>query len=328
VSKNYVDTAIAAAVTGHPLDSSNPFVEKAGDTMTGPLVLPADPTTPNQAADKHYVDVNVAGAAAGLGQKVSTLPAATQVVVQPVGTQLQVNNLNGDEYASQYVSGLGGNGIANAVTSPDCASGCDVKVERSYPVGENYTATTLNSGTGGTHIEDDRSGQRRDTYMNPTSSAGDGIDAGQVIDVTSTRSSQAEVAAGGSGDPSSYALQITHQGLTGGSNLFPETIGSVPYFKTNYNAMSVLGSYNTMGQHILDAQLINCYGVGDCLMGSQIMSSSGGFRDEADEGAHPYDIQIQEDFNVFQGVCSAGCTPGSTVIMAGSMLRRRLRTGR
>ena len=320
VSKNYVDTAIAAAVTGHPLDSSNPFVEKAGDTMTGPLVLPADPTTPNQAADKHYVDVNVAGAAAGLGQKVSTLPAATQVVVQPVGTQLQVNNLNGDEYASQYVSGLGGNGIANAVTSPDCASGCDVKVERSYPVGENYTATTLNSGTGGTHIEDDRSGQRRDTYMNPTSSAGDGIDAGQVIDVTSTRSSQAEVAAGGSGDPSSYALQITHQGLTGGSNLFPETIGSVPYFKTNYNAMSVLGSYNTMGQHILDAQLINCYGVGDCLMGSQIMSSSGGFRDEADEGAHPYDIQIQEDFNVFQGVCSAGCTPGSTVIMAGSML--------
>jgi hypothetical protein len=108
VSKNYVDTAIAAAVTGHPLDSSNPFVEKAGDTMTGPLVLPADPTTPNQAADKHYVDVSVAGVAAGLGQKVSTVPAATQVVVQPVGTQLQVNNLNGDEYASQYSSGLGG----------------------------------------------------------------------------------------------------------------------------------------------------------------------------------------------------------------------------
>jgi hypothetical protein len=149
VSKNYVDTAIAAAVTGHPLDSSNPFVEKAGDTMTGPLVLPADPTTPNQAADKHYVDVNIAGAAAGLGQKVSTLPAATQAVVQPVGTQLQVNNLNGDEYASQYVTGLGGNGIANAVTSPDCASGCDVKVEHSYPLGENYTATTLNSGAGG-----------------------------------------------------------------------------------------------------------------------------------------------------------------------------------
>jgi trimeric autotransporter adhesin len=320
VSKNYVDTAIAAAVSGHPLDSSNPFVEKAGDTMTGPLVLPADPTTPNQAADKHYVDVNIAGAAAGLGQKVSTLPAATQVVVQPVGTQLQVNNLNGDEYASQYVSGLGGNGIANAVTSPDCASGCDVKVERSYPVGENYTATTLNSGAGGTHIEDNRNGARRDTYMNPTSSLAGGADAGQVIDVTSTRSSQAEVAAGGSSIPSSFGLQIRHQGLTGGSNLFPETIGSVPYFKTNYNAMSVAGTYNTMGQHILDSQEIDCYGVGDCLIGSQFINSSGGFRDEADEGAHPFDLQIQEDFNVFQGVCSAGCSPGSTVVMVGSVL--------
>ncbi|WP_433984364.1 hypothetical protein RBB78_05195 [Tunturiibacter empetritectus] len=45
----------------------------------------------------------------------------------------------------------------------------------------------------------------------------------------------------------------------------------------------------------------------------------GGFRDEADEGAHPYDIQIQEDFNVFQGVCSAGCSPGSTVVTVGSI---------
>ena len=35
VSKSYVDTAIAAAVTGHPLDSSTPYVLKAGDTMTG-----------------------------------------------------------------------------------------------------------------------------------------------------------------------------------------------------------------------------------------------------------------------------------------------------
>jgi lysophospholipase L1-like esterase len=320
VSKSYVDTAIAAAVTGHPLDSSNPFVEKTGDTMTGPLLLPGDPTASTQAADKNYVDENVAAVAAGLGQKVSMLPAATQAVVQPVGTQLHVNNLNGDEYASQYVSGLGSNGIANALTSTDCANGCDVKVEHSYPGGENYTSTTWNSGAGGTHVEDDRNGQRRDTFLNPTSPLSDGNDAGQVVDVTSTRSSQAEVAGGGSSDPSSFGLLIRHQGLTGGSNLFPQSLGSVPYFKTNYNAMSVTGSYNTMGQHILDAQLIDCYGVGDCLMGSQVMVSSGGFRDEADEGAHPYDIQIQEDSNVFQGVCSTGCSPGSTVVTVGSIV--------
>lgn len=33
------------------------FVEVAGDTMTGPLVLPADPVADNQAANKHYVDL-------------------------------------------------------------------------------------------------------------------------------------------------------------------------------------------------------------------------------------------------------------------------------
>ena len=42
VSQAYVDTAIAAAVAGTPLDTT-PYVLKAGDTMTGPLVLPADP---------------------------------------------------------------------------------------------------------------------------------------------------------------------------------------------------------------------------------------------------------------------------------------------
>ena len=78
--------------------------------------------------------------------------------------------------------------------------------------------------------------------------------------------------------------------------------------------MSVNGTYNTMGQHALDTQSINCYGVGDCLIGSQVITASGGFRDEADEGAHPFDLQLREDSAVFQGTCSAGCTTGSTVV--------------
>jgi hypothetical protein len=41
------------------------FVSKAGDTMTGPLTLPADPIAPQQAADKHYVDL-AAGSKADL----------------------------------------------------------------------------------------------------------------------------------------------------------------------------------------------------------------------------------------------------------------------
>jgi lysophospholipase L1-like esterase len=314
VSKSYVDTAIATAISGHPLDASSPYVLVTGSTMTGPLVLPADPVTANQASDKHYVDVNVAGLTSGLGQKVSLFAPGTQTISQPAGTQLQVNRMSGEEYASQYLSGLGGNGIANAISSPDCASGCNVILDRTYTPVEGYSPAGWNSGVGGTHLEDDRNGQRRDSYMNPTSSTGNGEDAGQVVDVTSTRNTAAEFAAGGSDEPSSFGLLIKHQGLTGGSNLFPQTIENVPYFKTNYQAMNVTGTYNTPGQHSLDAQTINCYGVGDCLIGSQFLTSSGGLRDEADEGAHPFDLQIQEDYTVFQGTCSVGCTEGSTVV--------------
>ena len=42
------------------------------------------------------------------------------------------------------------------------------------------------------------------------------------------------------------------------------------------------------------------------------LTSSGGYRDEADEGAHPFDLQVTEDGRTFQGTCSGGCTTGST----------------
>ena len=35
--------------------------------MTGPLVLPGDPVTPTQAADKHYVDTNITAVLRGRG---------------------------------------------------------------------------------------------------------------------------------------------------------------------------------------------------------------------------------------------------------------------
>jgi hypothetical protein len=118
VSKAYVDDAIAAAVTGVPLDTS-PYVLKAGDTMTGPLVLPADPVNTNQAADKHYVDTSAAATAAGLGQKVSLLPTASQAVAQPSGTSFSIDGA----YASTTFSGTGTSSqsvitSANTIASP------------------------------------------------------------------------------------------------------------------------------------------------------------------------------------------------------------------
>lgn len=44
------------------------FVLKVGDTMTGPLVLPGDPTTALQAAPKQYVDAKSLPAGGTPGQ--------------------------------------------------------------------------------------------------------------------------------------------------------------------------------------------------------------------------------------------------------------------
>ncbi len=315
-SKSYVDTAIAAAVSGAPTGSSTSFVQKTGDTLTGPLVLAGDPKADTQAADKHYVDSTVSNATSGLSQKVTMAPLASQAVVQPAGTQLGTNRLNGTAYASQFLNGRGNNGIANAVGSSDCAGGCDVTVEPTYQSNENYSVTSLpSSPQAGTHIEDRRSGERRDSYMNPVNLLTSGMDAGQVIETVSTRSAASVYGQTRAEEPSSEALVINHSGLTGGSNQYPASLGAFfPYFKSTYSALSVNGTYNTMGQHVLQPSAVNCYGVGDCLIGSQIMTSAGGFRDEADEGAHPFDLQFREDTKVFLGTCTAGCSTGSAAV--------------
>jgi hypothetical protein len=311
VSKAYVDTAIAKAIA-QPMDTS-PYVLKAGDTMTGPLVLPADPVSATQAADKNYVDESVAAVSGGSGQKVSTLPTATQIVTQPTGTELDVNRLSGVEYASQYVSGLGGNGIANAVASPDCASGCDVRVEQDYPTAEGYTTSALNSET---HVTDARGGRQVDSFINPVDVVGHGASIAQAIDDVSTQSAVSLVQQTGNQDPGALALAITQEGLGGGSNLLPQGIDSpIPYFKMAYSALSVKGVYNTQGQHGLVPEEIDCFGVGDCLLGSRFINASGGFRDAADEGAHLYDTNILEDSRVFEATCATGCATGSTLLM-------------
>ena len=98
VSKSYVDQAIAQAVsTGvapSASGSASQYVPTTGGSMTGPLVLPGDPVSPLQAADKNYVDENVAQVTGGVASKVSTVPTAGQTVAQPAGTQLEINRLN------------------------------------------------------------------------------------------------------------------------------------------------------------------------------------------------------------------------------------------
>ncbi|MDP9050171.1 MAG: hypothetical protein M3O31_05510 [Acidobacteriota bacterium] len=274
------------------------------------IVLPT--SVAMQIASKSYVDTAIAASTGGLGQKVLILPSTTQTVVQPTGTQLDVNNLNGTLYASQYGSGSGNNGIANAAASSDCSGGCEIVAEPGYTT-EQFSAAALNDQT---HVHDTRGGRQVDSYKNPLDQVGHGPSAAQVIDAVSTQSEASIFQQTGSEVPGAMGVVISQEGLAGGSNLFPENIDSrVPYFKMGFSALTVNGTYNTQGQHVLVSQDIHCYGVGDCLMGSRSLLASGGMRDSADEGAHPFDLQSHEDSRVFLGTCATQCTLGSTSVM-------------
>ena len=170
VSKSYVDNAIAAAATGSPLGDA-PYVLKTGDTMTGALNLAGDPTSPLQAADMNYVNEQIAGVTGGGGGvgKVSTIPVATQTITQPANTELAVNTLNSVQYAADFITGADNNGIANAVTSSNCSSGCTVVAEQTYPATEVAHPTTWPNQT---HIIDQRGGQQKESFLNPINNQG------------------------------------------------------------------------------------------------------------------------------------------------------------
>jgi hypothetical protein len=309
VSKQYVDNAIAQAeITPIPLDNS-PYVEKSGDTMTGPLVLPGDPATANQAADKNYVDENIAQVTAGLGGKVSLLPSTTQVVNQPSGTELEVNRLNGELHTPEFGS-YAVDSLATALSQPDCGVGCRVVVDAN----DTFTSTVPGiPPQQEQHVEDQRAGGDVEVSRDPL--LPDNTMSGKRVDNYSTRSVVTYAGTKPGSTVSSAALVVNEQALSGGSNQDPTNIETPPYYKATYGALVANGNYYTAGQHVQMANLVNCYAVGDCLAGSQIIQSSGGPHDPSDEGTHPYDLQTTEDTRVFTGTCSSGCTTGSTSVV-------------
>ena len=307
-TKQYVDQAIARAALGAIPQDTSPYVMKSGDTMTGALTLPGDPVSSLQAATKNYVDNSTAAVAGGLSQKVSTVPTATQTVTQPSGTQLQVNNLNGQLYAKEYQTQSNTNGITTALTSPDCASGCSVVADPTYTGSDLFSPQASHSS-----LTDQRGGALDENYFNPQS-PNQGFQTGRTMTITETTSAAAQVAAG-KGTLQSEGLVVSEQALAGGNNIYPVNVGGgAPYFKSTYGTSQTNGYNTTEGQHVLDTHVQNCYGIGDCLIGSEFLYSSGGFRDTSDEGTHPKDLVIAEHTSVFRGTCTSGCTTGSTSV--------------
>jgi len=209
------------------------------------------------------------------------------------------------------VSVVGNDGVPNALGSAACASGCELMVEQTYSGTEQIAASELPQGS---MVEDRRGGSRVETVVDPLSPFSGGVVEATSILQTTARSATAMATATGGAALSSYAMRLQHSALTGGANQYPEEYESVPYFKSTYGALQLTGTYNTQGQHVSLGNNVNCFGVGDCLAGGQFIVSEGGYRDEGDEGAHPFDLVIAEDNTTFAGTCSGGCVMGSTAL--------------
>jgi hypothetical protein len=224
-------------------------------------------------------------------------------VVQPEGTELAANRLNGSFYAEQFLDTTGRNGVVDALASADCGAGCRVVLDPTYP-SENVDPANINSQQ---QVEDERGGGDRVISVDPQ--VGVSLSASAVS--AYTRRSAADFSAANAGATlTTYAQEITENAMTGGNNLYPSL--PAPYFKSTYGTLNQIGNYFTQGQHVQQVTTSNCWAVGDCVGAQQTLIAAGGYRDGSDEGVHQADIFTLEQAGAFTGTCASGCSTGST----------------
>jgi uncharacterized protein YfdQ (DUF2303 family) len=126
VSKSYVDQAIASLAGG--------ILTVTGATMTGALTLCCDPTQPLQAADKHYVDENIA----------LEVPLAGASMTGPltsveIGALYQVDQFSGADFGAKLSACLSGLSQTQGGT-------CDARnFSGTLSMGSNLTISTANA---------------------------------------------------------------------------------------------------------------------------------------------------------------------------------------
>ena len=126
VSKAYVDQAIQSLAGG--------TLTISGTTMTGPLILCCDPTQPLQAADKHYVDENVA-----LDLPLTGGTLTGPVTATKLGALNQVDQLTGADFGAKLSACLSGLSATNGGI-------CDARnFTGTQAMGSSVTISTANA---------------------------------------------------------------------------------------------------------------------------------------------------------------------------------------
>jgi hypothetical protein len=125
-SKAYVDKAIASV--------SESGLTTSGGTLTGPLTLCCDPTTPMEAADKHYVDEQVA-----LDLPLTGGTVTGALTAEKIGALYQVDQFSGTDFGAKLQSCL-------SSLSSSYGGICDARnFSGSQSMSSNLTISTANA---------------------------------------------------------------------------------------------------------------------------------------------------------------------------------------
>ncbi len=158
-NKGYVDAAVENVGAGA-------FVPLAGGTMTGPLTLAADPTAPDQAADRHYIDsglsvkadlisgtVPVSELGAGVANSNTCLTGNSTWGSCGSGAPTGITYATTAESWTQTISSPLTAGSQATVTLTPCPAGIDTASGAGYQVflsgGSNGEAVNVISAAGG-----------------------------------------------------------------------------------------------------------------------------------------------------------------------------------
>jgi hypothetical protein len=262
-NKAYVDAAVANVGSGA-------YVAIAGATMTGPLNLPADPASPTQAADRHYVDNGLSAKAdlvnatvptgelgAGVASSATCLNGSSQWGScgsgAPAGITYATTALNWAQTISTPLAG----GTPATVTLTPCPVGIDTTSGFGYQVllsgGGNSEAASVATVAGGC-----------------TSGAASG-----TITVTPFYSYPAGYTIGSA----SSGIQETYNAACGTSATFyknvqcnviipsngPYTSSQVSYSLNNYNVYGTIFLHSSQSTLDGNGVALNCMGRGPCV---------------------------------------------------------------
>ncbi|MGC9291813.1 MAG: hypothetical protein ACP5EP_03710 [Acidobacteriaceae bacterium] len=309
--------AVQSVGQAYVLSELGNYLPLSGGALQGALLLNSDPQSALQAATKEYVDGSVQGLnntlSSSLGQKVAFAPSGGQAIRQPGGTTLAVNNLNGEYLASQYQTGAGNNGIANAVAAGCSGTGCTVLVDPTYADVEGFARRGL-LWPMQTSVDDYRDGIFKVTSHDPASLIANTAQGFRVRADFDRSINSYYATAGGNADPQG-ALHITSNFYHGFDNT-ENTFGGIPMFEyggIEDGFMNVVNRWDS-GQTFGEWGALNCHGAGDCIYNFVQIAADGGVNRRDDEGVHYADISVGEDPNVFTGTISGTVTTGATTV--------------